>query len=258
MATPTGKLIRNPQVINAMGTSTIAAPSQQAVSTAVADAKKAGTDAQSAANSAKSTADTAIKNAATADGKAVAAQNTANTANNTANAAKSAAATAQSTADAAKSAAATADSKAVTADGKAVAAQTAANNANNNANGRVPTSRKINGMDLTADRTLTASHVGALTQSDADARYQLKGAASGITLGGIERVTGNNPLEWKAGTVGEAALTVTLMSGAAPTNSTSEERSLPANSVLCNIGHTSGNATRAKPFIEYRRITGGI
>lgn len=38
MATPIGKLIRNPQVINAMGTSIIAAPSQQAVTMAVADA----------------------------------------------------------------------------------------------------------------------------------------------------------------------------------------------------------------------------
>lgn len=247
MATPTGKLIRNPQVINAMGTSTTAAPSQQAVTTAVADAKKAGTDAQSAANTAKSTADTAVKNAATADGKAVAAQTTANSAKSTADTAVANAKTAQTTADAAKSAAATAD-------GKAVAAQTTADNANNNANGRVPTSRKINGMDLTADRSITASQVGAYSKTESDAKYQLKGQASGVTLGALERITGNK----NVGNDGSVAVPLLLLVGSGSAIPIDESRGLPANSVLCNMGKQYGNGSSAKVFMEYRRITGGI
>ena len=251
MATPTGKLIRNPQVLNAMGTSTIAAPSQQAVTTAVADAKKAGTDAQSTANTANSTANAAKTAAATADGKAVAAQNTANSAKSTADTAVANAKTAQTTADAAKTAAATAD-------GKAVAAQTAANNANSNANGRVPTSRKINGMDLTADRNLTAAQVGALTQADGDARYQLKGQASGVTLGAIE--------QWTSGWSSEGTgLAPGLAYSPGRTGSQAAaypaQFTLPSNVVICNQGSQgqgAGVKHQQRLIIQYRKITGGI
>lgn len=251
MATPTGKLIRNPQVLNAMGTSTIAAPSQQAVSTAVADAKKAGTDAQSTANIANSTANAAKTAAATADGKAVAAQNTANSAKSTADTAVANAKTAQTTADTAKSAAATADSK-------AVAAQTAANNANNNANGRVPTSRKINGMDLTADRSITASQVGAYSKTESDAKYQLKGQASGVTLGAVETV--QQTFEADAD---RAAQGVTFLynygSSAGSAGAWSRQR-LPENVVVTNFRSSKTSATRAiiTVYIDYRKITGGI
>lgn len=251
MATPTGKLIRNPQVINSMGTSTIAAPSQQAVTTAVADAKKAGTDAQSTANTANSTANAAKTAAATADGKAVAAQNTANSAKSTADTAVANAKTAQTTADAAKSAAATADSK-------AVAAQTAANNANSNANGRVPTSRKINGMDLTADRNLTAAQVGALTQADGDARYQLKGQASGVTLGAKETVqeTFNSGADRTAAGV---TFLFNFGSSAGSTGAWSRQR-LPENVVVTNFrsSKTSASNPIITSYIDYRKITGGI
>ncbi|MEZ2861696.1 phage tail protein [Proteus terrae] len=54
-------------------------------------------------------------------------------------------------------------------------AQTAANNANTNANGRVPNTRKVNGKPLSGDINLTAGDVGALTQAQADNRYDRKG-----------------------------------------------------------------------------------
>lgn len=230
MATPTGKLIRNPQVLNAMGMSTIAAPSQQAVTTAVADAKKAGTDAQSTANTANSTANAAKTAAATADGKAVAAQ---------------------TAADTAKAAAATAD-------GKAVAAQTAANNANNNANGRVPTSRKINGMDLTADRNITASQVGAYSKTESDARYQLKGQASGVTLGDLEEWLS----KWSPAGSGLVPGLAYAHGGAGSQAAGYTPRFiLPSNVVMCNQGSQgqgSGAQYQERIIIQYRRITGGI
>lgn len=53
-------------------------------------------------------------------------------------------------------------------------ANTNATNANNNANGRVPNTRKINNKPLSADITLTAGDVGALTKIAADERYLQK------------------------------------------------------------------------------------
>lgn len=157
MAEPTGSIIRMPKVENALGQSATSAASQKAVTDGINQAKSA---------------------ASTADGKAVTAQNTATTAQTTANEAKTAADNAQKTANEAKTAAGT--------------AQTAANNANNNANGRVPSGRKINGMDLTADRNITAAQVGAYnktetySRSEMDARYQPKGQSNGVTLGAEE------------------------------------------------------------------------
>ena len=221
MDAPIGKIIRNPQVINAMGTSTIAAPSQQAVSTAVVDAKKAGTDAQTTANAAKSTADAA-----------------------------------KSTADAAKSAAATAD-------GKAVAAQTAATNANNNANNRVPTSRKINGMDLTADRSITAAQVGAYSKAESDARYQLKGQASGVTLGAEELY--RTPWSREGALATHPYCLEALYNVGYGLNGMEEayppQYSLPANVVVCNQGSEGtgrGAKHKQRIVITYRKITGGI
>jgi len=60
-------------------------------------------------------------------------------------------------------------------DTKVADAKKAGTDANANANGRVPTSRKINGKPLTADISLTAGDVGALTQDKADNRYEIKG-----------------------------------------------------------------------------------
>ncbi|WP_072014086.1 phage tail protein [Pectobacterium odoriferum] len=47
-------------------------------------------------------------------------------------------------------------------------AATAAANANTNANGRVPSARKVNGKELTADIALTAADVGAYTKLETD------------------------------------------------------------------------------------------
>ncbi|WP_336431491.1 hypothetical protein [Providencia sp.] len=82
--------------------------------------------------------------------------------------AKTAGTNAQNTANGAKTAADKAQTSANT-------ANTAATNANNNANGRVPSGRKVNGKPLSADITLNAGDVGALTQTTADGRYELKG-----------------------------------------------------------------------------------
>ncbi|MEI7221537.1 phage tail protein [Pectobacterium carotovorum] len=49
-------------------------------------------------------------------------------------------------------------------------AATAAANANTNANGRVPSARKVNGKELTADIALTAADVGAYTKAETDTR----------------------------------------------------------------------------------------
>lgn len=150
--------------------------------------------------------------ASTADSKAVAAQTTANEAKTTANEAKT----------------------------TASAAQTAATNANNNANGRVPTSRKINGKALTADISLTAADVGALTKAQADGYYQPKGQAGGVTLGAVETVRGDLYREHShGGQAVEKAFKVKI----------------PNNAVLTKIAATTNN--QALTF-EYRRITGGV
>lgn len=243
MATPTGKLIRNPQVLNAMGTSTIAAPSQQAVTTAVADAKKAGTDAQITANTANSTANAAKTAAATADGKAVAAQNTANSAKITADTAVADAKTAQTAANGAKTAADNAQKTANEAKTAAGAAQTAANNANSNANGRVPSGRKVNNKALTADISLTAADVGALTKSQADSYYQPKGQSGGITLGAVESTQTN---QWSGDDFKDFAGKVALLA-------------IPDNCVVTKIEYIKQGARfDFVNKISYRRITGGL
>lgn len=65
--------------------------------------------------------------------------------------------------------------RAVNAQTSANTANTAATDANNNANGRVPSGRKVNNKALSADISLNAADVGALTQVDADNRYEVKG-----------------------------------------------------------------------------------
>lgn len=146
----------------------------------------------------------------------------------------------------AKSAASTADSKAVAAQTTAneakttaSAAQTAATNANNNANGRVPTSRKINGKALTADISLTAADVGALTKAQADGYYQPKGQAGGVTFGAVEAMMGGLYRENShGGQAVEIAFNVKI----------------PNNAVLTRIAATKNR----KLTFEYRRITGGV
>ena len=210
MAEPTGSIIRMPKVENALGQSTTSAASQKAVTDGITQAKSA---------------------ASTADGKAVTAQNTATAAQTAANGAKTAADNAQKTANEAKTAAGT--------------AQTAATNANNNANGRVPTGRKINGMDLTADRNITAAQVGAYSKSETysrsemDARYQPKGQSGGITLGAVESGMGGTYREESHG--GKA---VTYAFSNVP---------IPNNAVVTKIVDSSGQLR-----YYWRRITGGI
>lgn len=139
----------------------------------------------------------------------------------------------------AKSAASTADSKAVAAQTTASAAQTAATNANNNANGRVPTSRKINGKALTADISLTAADVGALTKAQADGYYQPKGQAGGVTFGAVETMMGELYREQShGGRAVEVAFNVKI----------------PNNVVLTRIAAIKNQ----KLTFEYRRITGGV
>lgn len=146
----------------------------------------------------------------------------------------------------AKSAASTADSKAVAAQTTAneakttaSAAQTAATNANNNANGRVPTSRKINGKALTADISLTAADVGALTKAQADGYYQPKGQAGGVTFGAVETMMGELYREYSdGGQAVEVAFNVKI----------------PNNVVLTRIAAIKNR----KLTFEYRRITGGV
>ncbi|QPB11959.1 hypothetical protein [Providencia phage PSTCR2] len=221
MAEPTGSIIRMPKVENALGQSTTNAASQKAVTDGINQAKSA---------------------ASTADGKAVTAQNTATAAQTAASGAKTAADNAQKTANEAKTAAGN--------------AQTAANNANSNANGRVPTSRKINGMDLTADRSITAAQVGAYSKSESDARYQPKGQSGGVTLGAEEKIeSANKPSQeqlslWEYG-VSPPMITVSA-SG----------RGLPAGCVMTGKGlrQVGGNASNYQRYyiIYYRKITGGI
>lgn len=146
----------------------------------------------------------------------------------------------------AKSAASTADSKAVAAQTTAneaqttaSAAQTAATNANNNANGRVPTSRKINGKALTADISLTAANVGALTKAQADGYYQPKGQAGGVTFGAVETMRGGPYREHShGGQAVERAFKVKI----------------PNNAVLTKIISSNNQELT----FEYRRITGGV
>lgn len=177
-------------------------------STTSAASQKAVTDGINQAKSA----------ASTADSKAVAAQTTANEAQTTANKAKTTANEAKTTAS---------------------AAQTAATNANNNANGRVPTSRKINGKALTADISLTAADVGALTKAQADGYYQPKGQAGGVTLGAVETVRGELYREHShGGQAVEKAFKVKI----------------PNNAVLTKIAAINNQALT----FEYRRITGGV
>ncbi len=154
----------------------------------VNEAKTAASNAQATANSGVSKADTAQKTANEAVSKANAAQTAANNANTNANGrvpntrkvnGKPLSADISLTARDVGAA-----TPAQVNEAKTVAsnAQTAANNANNNANGRVPNTRKVNGKLLSGDITLTASDVGALTQNQGDARYQLKNV---IIEGGI-------------------------------------------------------------------------
>lgn len=67
-------------------------------------------------------------------------------------------------------------------DTKVVDAKKAGTDANTNANGRVPNGRKVNGKPLSADISLTAGDVGALTQTQGDSRYVQK---TGNGNGGI-------------------------------------------------------------------------
>lgn len=177
-------------------------------STTSAASQKAVTDGINQAKSA----------ASTADSKAVAAQTTANEAQTTANEAKTTANEAKTTAS---------------------AAQTAATNANNNANGRVPTSRKINGKALTADISLTAADVGALTKAQADGYYQPKGQAGGVTFGAVETMMGELYREHShGGRAVEVAFNVEI----------------PNNAVLTKITSSDNQVLT----FEYRRITGGV
>lgn len=230
MAEPTGSIIRMPKVENALGQSTTSAASQKAVTDGITQAKSA---------------------ASTADGKAVTAQNTATAAQTAANGAKTAADNAQKTANEAKTAAGT--------------AQTAANNANNNANGRVPTGRKINGMDLTADRNITAAQVGAYSRTESDARYQPKGSSSGVTLGAEEIKWGNFQDYPRASD--ESGKVKFLMSihhtffpmydGAGDRDR--ERRWGLTNSVIVDFTTSYQNyGGNARVGVRYRRITGGI
>ena len=154
----------------------------------VNEAKTVASNAQATANSGVSKADAAQKTANEAVSKANAAQTAANNANTNANGrvpntrkvnGKPLSADISLTARDVGAA-----TPAQVNEAKTVAsnAQTAANNANNNANGRVPNTRKVNGKLLSGDITLTASDVGALTQNQGDARYQLKNV---IIEGGI-------------------------------------------------------------------------
>lgn len=170
-------------------------------STTSAASQKAVTDGINQAKSA----------ASTADSKAVAAQTTANEAQTTANEAKT----------------------------TASAAQTAATNANNNANGRVPTSRKINGKALTADISLTAADVGALTKAQADGYYQPKGQAGGVTFGAVETMRGKT---YREHTHGGRAVERAF------------EVKIPNNAVLTKIT----SIDNPELTFEYRRITGGV
>ncbi|MBI6215431.1 phage tail protein [Proteus vulgaris] len=178
----------------------------------VNEAKTAASNAQATANSGVSKADAAQKTANDAVSKANAAQTAANNANTNANGrvpstrkvnnkplstditltagdvgaatpaqvneAKTAASNAQATANSGVSKADAAQKTANDAVNKANAAQTTANNANTNANGRVPSTRKVNNKLLSADITLTADDVGALTPAQGDVRYSKSGTLS--------------------------------------------------------------------------------
>ncbi|WP_311752846.1 phage tail protein [Proteus columbae] len=150
----------------------------------VNEAKTAASNAQATANSGVSKADAAQKTANDAVNKANAAQTTANNANTNANGRvpstrkvnnKPLSADITLTAGDVGAATPAQVNEAKTAAGNA---QTAANNANNNANGRVPSTRKVNNKLLSADITLTADDVGALTPAQGDVRYSKSGTLS--------------------------------------------------------------------------------
>lgn len=154
----------------------------------VNEAKTAASNAQTTASSGVSKADAAQKTANDAVSKANTAQITANNANTNANGrvpntrkvnGKPLSADISLTAGDVGAATSAQVNEAKTA---ASNAQTAANNANNNANSRVPNTRKVNGKPLSADISLTAGDVGALTQNQGDGRYQIKGGNSKIRL----------------------------------------------------------------------------
>ncbi|MEQ5227232.1 phage tail protein [Proteus cibi] len=160
----------------------------------VNEAKTAANNAQTTANSGVSKADAAQKTANDAVSKANTAQTTADNANSNANGrvpntrkvngkplsadisltAGDVGAATPAQVNEAKTAASNAQTTANDAVSKANTAQTTANNANTNANGRVPSTRKVNGKPLSADISLTADDVGALTQSQGDTRYDKK------------------------------------------------------------------------------------
>ena len=171
MSKPTGKLIR-------LTAGDVGAYTKAETDTKVADAKKAGTDAQATANAANTAATNANNNA---NGRVPSARKVNNKPlttdiNLTAGdvGAYTKAETDTKVADAKKAG--------TDAQSTANAANTAATNANNNANGRVPSGRKVNNKPLTADISLNAGDVGALTQAQGDGRYVQK---TGNGNGGI-------------------------------------------------------------------------
>ena len=63
-------------------------------------------------------------------------------------------------------------------DTQVAVAKAAADSANANANGRVPSSRKVNGLALTADIALGAANVGAYTKAETDTQIAVAKAAA--------------------------------------------------------------------------------
>ncbi|WP_459349600.1 phage tail fiber protein, partial [Pectobacterium versatile] len=103
-------------------------------------------------------------------------------------------------------------------------AATSAANANTNANGRVPSARKVNGKELTADIALSAGDVGAYTKAETDTRVETATtaannaatAASSANTNANGRVPSGRKVNGKALTA-DIALTATDV-GALPTN----------------------------------------
>ncbi|WP_346468025.1 hypothetical protein [Pectobacterium versatile] len=116
------------------------------------------------------------------------------------------------------------DTRVATATTAANNAATAATSANTNANGRVPSARKVNGKELTADIALSAGDVGAYTKAETDTRVETATtaannaatAASSANTNANGRVPSGRKVNGKALTA-DIALTATDV-GALPTN----------------------------------------
>ncbi|ACT13686.1 MULTISPECIES: phage tail protein [Pectobacterium] len=142
-------------------------------------------------------------------------------------------------------------------------AATAAANANTNANGRVPSARKVNGKELTADIALIAADVGAYTKAETDTRVatattaanNAATAAANANINANGRVPSARKVNGKALTA-DIALTATDVG--AYTKAETDTRVATATTAANNAATAAANAnTNANGRVPSGRTVNG-